>query len=81
MKFSTGFADRERGRGARHHGAERLRQVDAVLCLAGKPGYEVTGGEVLFNGEDLLAMAPDERAAKGVFLAFQYPVEIPGVPP
>ncbi len=47
--------------------------------IAGKPGYEVTGGEVLFKGEDLLAMEPDERAAKGVFLAFQYPVEIPGV--
>jgi Fe-S cluster assembly ATP-binding protein len=47
--------------------------------IAGKPGYEVTGGEVLFRGEDLLAMAPDERAAKGVFLAFQYPVDIPGV--
>jgi len=47
--------------------------------LAGKPGYEVTGGEVRFNGEDLLAMEPDIRAAKGVFLAFQYPVEIPGV--
>jgi Fe-S cluster assembly ATP-binding protein len=47
--------------------------------LAGKPGYEVTGGEILFNGEDLLAMEPDERAAKGVFLAFQYPLEIPGV--
>src|SRR6202051_4671680 len=47
--------------------------------IAGKPGYEVTGGEVLFKGEDLLAMAPDTRAAKGVFLAFQYPVEIPGV--
>src|ERR1700746_1281123 len=47
--------------------------------IAGKPGYEVTGGEVLFNGEDLLEMDPDERAAKGVFLAFQYPVEIPGV--
>jgi Fe-S cluster assembly ATP-binding protein len=47
--------------------------------IAGKPGYEVTGGEILFNGEDLLEMAPDERAAKGVFLAFQYPVEIPGV--
>ena len=41
--------------------------------IAGKPGYEVTGGEILFNGEDLLAMSPDERAAKGVFLAFQYP--------
>ena len=47
--------------------------------IAGKPGYEVTAGEVLFNGEDLLAMSPDERSAKGVFLAFQYPVEIPGV--
>jgi len=47
--------------------------------IAGKPGYEVTGGEILFKGEDLLEMEPDERAAKGVFLAFQYPVEIPGV--
>jgi Fe-S cluster assembly ATP-binding protein len=47
--------------------------------IAGKPGYEVTGGEILFNGEDLLEMSPDARAAKGVFLAFQYPVEIPGV--
>jgi Fe-S cluster assembly ATP-binding protein len=47
--------------------------------IAGKPGYEVTGGEILFNGEDLLEMSPDERSAKGVFLAFQYPVEIPGV--
>jgi len=48
--------------------------------LAGKPGYEVTGGEVRFDGEDLLALEPEERAAKGLFLAFQYPVEIPGVP-
>src|SRR6187397_1144439 len=47
--------------------------------IAGKPGYEVTGGEILFKGEDLLEMSPDERAAKGVFLAFQYPMEIPGV--
>ena len=47
--------------------------------IAGKPGYEVTGGEILYRGEDLLEMSPDERAAKGVFLAFQYPVEIPGV--
>ena len=47
--------------------------------LAGKPGYEVTDGEVLFKGQDLLEMAPDERAAAGVFLAFQYPMEIPGV--
>ena len=47
--------------------------------LAGKPGYEITGGEVRLNGEDLLAMPPNVRAAKGVFLAFQYPLEIPGV--
>jgi Fe-S cluster assembly ATP-binding protein len=47
--------------------------------LAGKPGYEVTGGEVLFDGEDIFEMDPNERAAKGLFLAFQYPVEIPGV--
>jgi Fe-S cluster assembly ATP-binding protein len=47
--------------------------------LAGRDTYEVTGGEVEFEGEDLLELAPEERAAKGVFLAFQYPVEIPGV--
>jgi Fe-S cluster assembly ATP-binding protein len=47
--------------------------------LAGKPGYEVTGGTALFEGADIFAMAPDERAAKGLFLAFQYPLEIPGV--
>jgi len=47
--------------------------------LAGKPGYEVTGGEVLFNGVDMLSLSPDERAAAGTFLAFQYPLEIPGV--
>ena len=47
--------------------------------LAGKPGYEVTSGEVLFDGEDIFEMDPNERAAKGLFLAFQYPVEIPGV--
>jgi Fe-S cluster assembly ATP-binding protein len=48
-------------------------------ALAGHPGYEVTGGRVLYRGEDLLEMAADERARKGVFMAFQYPVEIPGV--
>jgi Fe-S cluster assembly ATP-binding protein len=47
--------------------------------LAGRDGYEVTEGRVRFRGEDLLALPPEERAAKGVFLAFQYPVEIPGV--
>jgi Fe-S cluster assembly ATP-binding protein len=50
-----------------------------AYVLAGREGYEVTDGEVLWNGENLLAMEPDERAAKGVFLAFQYPMEIPGV--
>jgi Fe-S cluster assembly ATP-binding protein len=47
--------------------------------LAGHPGYEATGGQVLFDGEDILELEPDERARAGVFLAFQYPVEIPGV--
>jgi len=47
--------------------------------LAGKPGYEVTEGEVLFNGKNLLEMPPEVRAREGMFLAFQYPVEIPGV--
>lgn len=47
--------------------------------LAGKPGYEVVGGDVLLDGKDMLALGPDERAAQGVFLAFQYPLEIPGV--
>ena len=47
--------------------------------LAGKPQYEVTGGSVLFDGKDLLAMAPEERSWAGIFLSFQYPVEIPGV--
>jgi Fe-S cluster assembly ATP-binding protein len=47
--------------------------------LAGKEGYQVTQGEVLLDGEDLLALEPDERAARGLFLAFQYPFEIPGV--
>jgi Fe-S cluster assembly ATP-binding protein len=47
--------------------------------LAGKPGYDVTAGAVRFAGEDLLALPPDQRAARGLFLAFQYPLEIPGV--
>src|SRR5690242_7139213 len=48
-------------------------------ALSGHPGYEVTGGTILYNGKDLLEMSPDERAREGVFMAFQYPVEIPGV--
>ncbi|HEY5347884.1 MAG TPA: Fe-S cluster assembly ATPase SufC [Rhizomicrobium sp.] len=47
--------------------------------LAGRAGYEITQGSIVYNGEDLAALAPEERAAKGVFLAMQYPVEIPGV--
>src|SRR5687768_10598716 len=55
-------------------GKSTLAQV-----LAGREGYEVTQGSVLYEGRDLLALAPEERAREGVFLAFQYPVEIPGV--
>jgi Fe-S cluster assembly ATP-binding protein len=47
--------------------------------LAGRPGYTVTGGEIRYKGQDLLALSPEERAREGIFLAFQYPVEIPGV--
>jgi Fe-S cluster assembly ATP-binding protein len=50
-----------------------------AYVLAGKEDYQVTQGQVLFDGQDILAMEPDERAAKGLFLAFQYPMEIPGV--
>ena len=49
-------------------------------ALAGRPGYDVTAGTATLNGEDLLALEPNQRAAKGVFLSFQYPIEIPGVP-
>ena len=54
----------------------------STLCyvIAGRDGYEVTSGEILYNGQDLTELEPEERAAEGVFLAFQYPVEIPGVP-
>ena len=48
-------------------------------ALAGHPDYEITGGEVLYKGQDLLAMDPEDRAREGVFMAFQYPVEIPGI--
>ncbi len=50
-----------------------------AYVLGGRPGYEVTAGSVTFNGEDILALDPHERAAAGLFLGFQYPVEIPGV--
>ena len=47
--------------------------------IAGREGFEVTQGEMLFNGKNLLELEPEERACEGIFLAFQYPVEIPGV--
>ena len=47
--------------------------------IAGKEDYKVTGGSITFNGKDILELSPDERAKEGIFLAFQYPVEIPGV--
>jgi Fe-S cluster assembly ATP-binding protein len=50
-----------------------------AYVLAGKPGYEVTQGQVLFQGKDLLQMAPEDRARAGVFLSFQHPIEVPGV--
>jgi Fe-S cluster assembly ATP-binding protein len=50
-----------------------------AYVLAGKDNYNVTSGDVLLDGESVLAMSPDERAAKGMFLAFQYPIEVPGV--
>ena len=55
-------------------GKSTLAQV-----IAGHPGYEVTGGSISYEGEDLLALQPEVRAQRGIFLAFQYPVEIPGV--
>ncbi len=51
-----------------------------AYVMAGRPGYEVTAGQILFKDQDLLELDPDVRAANGLFLAFQYPVEIPGVP-
>ena len=72
--------DRPEGRGARDHGPQRLGQVDARLRARrprGLRGHRAATS--CWNGESLLEMEPDERAAKGVFLAFQYPMEIPGV--
>src|SRR2546430_15650768 len=50
-----------------------------AAILAGREGYDITAGQVLYYGQDLLEMDPEERAREGVFLAFQYPIEIPGV--
>jgi len=51
-----------------------------AYVMTGREGYQITEGEILFKGRDILAMTPEERAGEGLFLAFQYPVEIPGVP-
>jgi Fe-S cluster assembly ATP-binding protein len=69
----------EKGQVAAIMGPNGSGKSTLAHVLSGKPDYVVTEGEVLFNGESILDMAPDERAAKGLFLAFQYPIEIPGV--
>jgi Fe-S cluster assembly ATP-binding protein len=69
----------EKGQVAAIMGPNGSGKSTLAYVLAGKPGYAVTEGEVLLDGANILAMGADERAAKGVFLAFQYPVEVPGV--
>ena len=69
----------EKGQVAAIMGPNGSGKSTLAYVLAGKSEYNVTEGDVLFNGESILEMAPDARAAKGVFLAFQYPVEVPGV--
>jgi Fe-S cluster assembly ATP-binding protein len=71
--------DGEGGRGGCDHGAERIRQVDAVLHSRRPRRLRGHRGRHLYNGESILEMDPAERAAAGMFLAFQYPMEIPGV--
>lgn len=58
------------------NGSGKSTLANAVM---GRPGYTVTGGDILFNGESIVGMTPDKRARQGLFLAFQYPVEVPGV--
>src|SRR6187455_1674968 len=69
----------EKGQVAAIMGPNGSGKSTLAYVLAGKDNYNVTEGEILLNGESILDMAPDERAAKGVFLAFQYPIEVPGV--
>src|SRR4029450_9938337 len=69
----------EKGQVAAIMGPNGSGKSTLAYVLAGKDNYKVTEGDVLLNGESVLEMAPDERAANGVFLAFQYPVEVPGV--
>jgi Fe-S cluster assembly ATP-binding protein len=69
----------EKGQVAAIMGPNGSGKSTLAYVLAGKDNYKVTEGDVLLDGKSILAMPPDERAAKGVFLAFQYPVEVPGV--
>jgi Fe-S cluster assembly ATP-binding protein len=69
----------EKGQVAAIMGPNGSGKSTLAHVLAGKDDYDITDGSVMFDGEDLLSLSPDERAAKGVFLAFQYPLEIPGV--
>ena len=69
----------EKGQVAAIMGPNGSGKSTLAYVLAGKDAYNVTEGEILLDGESILELAPDERAAKGVFLAFQYPVEVPGV--
>jgi Fe-S cluster assembly ATP-binding protein len=69
----------EKGQVAAIMGPNGSGKSTLAHVLAGKDDYEVISGQVLFDGENLLGLPPDERAAKGLFLAFQYPIEIPGV--
>jgi Fe-S cluster assembly ATP-binding protein len=69
----------EKGQVAAIMGPNGSGKSTLAYVLAGRPGYNVTEGTILFDGEDVLALDPDVRAAKGLFLAFQYPIEIPGV--
>ena len=74
INLAMGFGEVHAIMGPNGSGKSTLSYV-----LAGRDGYEVTKGEVLYNGKNLLEMKPEERAGEGVFLAFQYPVELPGV--
>src|ERR1035441_6490113 len=69
----------EKGQVAAIMGPNGSGKSTLAYVLAGKDNYNVTEGDVLLDGESILGMAPDVRAAKGVFLAFQYPIEVPGV--
>lgn len=69
----------EQGQVAAIMGPNGSGKSTLAYVLAGKANYDVTDGQVLFDGQDIIGMQPDERAAKGLFLAFQYPMEVPGV--